>query len=280
MKKINIIISFFIIVLIMLITNVKAADEACKITMSSDKESVSSGDIVTVNLLMSNINKPTGICSLFGILEYSDDIFEIVNEEDEDLQEQLVGTELEGYNILILYNGENDTDSTIKNPWYALLAKENNGNIIYASTLAEPQKESQIVGKIKLKVKEDVEETPAEILLTNMQALDAEAIANNQGEGFAVSETSIVLKVNETNSNEQPDDGDDSDVQIGNIQKDNGKNQTKNTQVQNIQNKVKNDNIANNNVPYTGIEDTIPIIFILVIIALFAYINYKKYKNI
>ena len=45
-------------------------------------------------------------------------------------------------------------------------------------------------------------------------------------------------------------------------------------------NKVNKDNKASNNVPYTGIEDTIPIIFILIVIATLAYINYRKYKNI
>ena len=47
-----------------------------------------------------------------------------------------------------------------------------------------------------------------------------------------------------------------------------------------MQNKNKNDNRANNDVPYTGIEDTIPVIFILAVIALLAYINYRRYKNI
>ena len=42
----------------------------------------------------------------------------------------------------------------------------------------------------------------------------------------------------------------------------------------------KKTNIASNEVPYTGIEDTIPVIFILAIISVLAYINYKKYKNI
>lgn len=272
MKKINIIISVFIMVIIMLITKVNAADEACKITISADKTNLKSGDIVTVNLLMSDINKSTGIARIGGILEYSEDIFEIITEEDDELEEALVGTELEGYDISVLYNGENDEDSTIKNPWYVLVIKENNGSIIYASTLADPQKESQIIGKIKFKVKDDVAETPAEISLTEMEAWDAETIANNEETGFEVSETSVVLMVNETSSSGQKDGG----TQTGNEKKDDEKNK----QIQNIKNKETSDNIANNNVPYTGIEDTIPVIFILAIIALFAYINYKKYKNI
>lgn len=278
MKKINIIISVFIMVIIMLITKVNAADEACKITISADKTNLKSGDIVTVNLLMSDINKSTGIARIGGILEYSEDIFEIITEEDDELEEALVGTELEGYDISVLYNGENDEDSTIKNPWYVLVIKENNGSIIYASTLADPQKESQIIGKIKFKVKDDVDETPAEISLTEMQAWDAETIANNEETWFDVTETSVALMVNETSSSGQTDDDiqTDGDTQIGNVQSNN----EKNTQVQNIKNKGTSDNIASNNVPYTGIEDTIPVIFILAIIALFAYINYKKYKNI
>lgn len=276
MKKINIIISLFIIIIIMLVTKVNASDEACKITISADKTNLKSGDIVTINLLMSDINKSTGIVRIGGILEYSDDIFEIITEEDDELEEALVGTELEGYDISVLYNGENDDDSTIENPWYVLCISGNNGSIIYAFTSADPQKESQIVGKIKFKVKDDVAETPAEISLTEMEAWDAETIANNEETGFEVSETSVVLMINETSNNEQTDD----DVQTDNMQNDKEKDKIKNTQVQNIKNKETSANIANNNVPYTGIEDTIPVIFILAIIALFAYINYKKYKNI
>ena len=78
MKKRNVILLFFIVILIALTTNVMAEDEACKITMSADKTTVKSGDIVTVNLLMSNINKSTGIARFGGILEYPEDIFEIV----------------------------------------------------------------------------------------------------------------------------------------------------------------------------------------------------------
>ena len=134
-----------------------------------------------------------------------------------------------------------------------------------ASTLADPQKSSQIVGRIKFKVKENVDETPAEILLTEMEALDAETIANNGENGFEVSESSIVLTVNGTSSSEQPSNPPtEKNVQV----------------VQNIQNKPTNDNRANNDVPYTGIEDTIPVIFILAIISILAYINYRKYKNI
>ena len=83
MKKRNIIILLFTIILIAIATTVNAADEACKITISADKTSVKSGDTVTVNLLMSDIKKSTGIAQFFGILEYPEDIFEIIYEEDD-----------------------------------------------------------------------------------------------------------------------------------------------------------------------------------------------------
>lgn len=268
MRKRNVIFLFFIVILIALTTNVMAEDEACKITMSADKTTVKSGDIVTINLLMSDIKKTTGIAKFAGILEYSEDIFEIISEDDEGLKEELEGTELEGYDISILYNGEKDDDSTIKSPWYIFGVEGNGGSVIMAGTLSDPQKSSQIVGKIKFKVKENVDETPAEILLTEMQAFDADAIANNEENGFKVSESSIVLTVNGTSGSEQSSSTPTE------------KNQIKNVQVQNIQNKATNDNRANNDVPYTGIEDTIRVIFILAIISILAYINYRKYKNI
>lgn len=280
MKKRNIIILIMAIILIGIATTVNAADEACKITMSADKTTVKSGDTVTVNLLMSDIKKSTGIAQFFGVLEYPEDIFEIVYEEDEGLKEDLVGTEFEKYNMSILYTGEKDTDSTIKNPWYILHVKENGQNGIFASTLSDPQKTSQIVGRIKFKVKQNIEETPAEILIKDMEAFDADDISSGATSGTKVTDTDVVITVNGTSESGEQNNGQTNNNQPNSTESGNTKNQIKNTQVKNIENKNKNDNRANNDVPYTGIEDTIPVIFILAVIALLAYINYRKYKNI
>ena len=281
MKKRNIIILLFTIVLIAIATTVNAADEACKITISADKTSVKSGDTVTVNLLMSDIKKSTGIAQFFGILEYPEDIFEIIYEEDDGLKEDLVGTEFEKYNMSILYTGEKDTDTTVKNPWYVLHVKENEQNGIFASTLSDPQKTSQIVGRIKFKVKQNIEETPAEILIKDMEAFDADAISSGATSGDKVTDANVILTVNGTSGNgQQNNNGQTNNNQPNNTESGDTKNQIKNTQVKNIENRNKNDNRANNDVPYTGIEDTIPVIFILAVIALLAYINYRRYKNI
>ena len=191
------------------------------------------------------------------------------------------GDKFEKYNMSILYTGEKDTDTTVKNPWYVLHVKENEQNGIFASTLSDPQKTSQIVGRIKFKVKQNIEETPAEILIKDMEAFDADAISSGATSGDKVTDASVILTVNGTSGNgQQNNNGQTNNNQSNNTESGDTKNQIKNTQVKNIENRNKNDNRANNDVPYTGIEDTIPVIFILAVIALLAYINYRRYKNI
>lgn len=64
MKKKNIIISLFLILLVILTTSVNAEDEACKVSMSADKTTLENGDTVTITILMSNITKSEGIAQV------------------------------------------------------------------------------------------------------------------------------------------------------------------------------------------------------------------------
>lgn len=269
MKRKSIIIASLFLFVILLTTKVNAADEACKISLSADKTTVEQGDTVTINVLISNVTKSTGIGQFYGILEYPENIFEPVLDDDTSIKSDY--TEYANYSIL--YSGRQD--DTNKNPWYIVLVKQGNQNGFLASMDTKFSSdsngakeikpgESQIIGKIKLKVKDSVTGTTTKVLLSDMEVFGPETTGDTTTDtpkGDAISDASISLTIKEPTKDGTP------------IVSDIPKSEVK-------QNQNKNANIASNEVPYTGIEDTIPVIFILAIISVLAYINYKKYKNI
>lgn len=264
MKKISIIIICVILFMSILTIKVNATEEICKISISADKTELKKGDIVTINVLVSDVKNTEGIGVFYGILEYPENIFEVVFEEDE----SLIGDYEEYAEDSILYSGRKDQSNTIKNPWYMILIKEGTENEILASLDTEFSDDietvkpgnNQIVGKIKLKVKDNVTENTAKITLTEMQAFESLDNIDSLEDGEVTDATmNLTIKVESENSNEE--------------------NSNSNQENNNQKNKQE-ENKAKSNVPYTGIEDIIPVVFIMAMITWFAYINYKKYKDI
>lgn len=149
-----------------------------------------------------------------------------------------------------------------------ILIKEGTENEILASLDTEFSDDietvkpgnNQIVGKIKLKVKDNVTENTAKITLTEMQAFESLDNIDSLEDGEVTDATmNLTIKVESENSNEE--------------------NSNSNQENNNQKNKQE-ENKAKSNVPYTGIEDIIPVVFIMAMITWFAYINYKKYKDI
>ena len=264
-KAINIIVCF-LVSLIILTTSVRAEDEACKISVSADKTTLKPGDEVTITLLMSNVNKTSGISQLLSILEYSNNIFEIVPVIDSELKSNLADTEFK--DCQILYSGEKDTDTTIKNPWYILYVENSGVKGIYGATTADPQIESQIIGKIKLKVKENVQSTKTTVGIVDTEVYDAETISNATSTenltGYKISDSKIELQINGVTNTE---------TTVNNSSITGSQSKTQNSQQQ-------TENKAKKEVPYTGIEDIIPFIFIVLIIGVVSYIRYIKYKDL
>ena len=279
MRKIIKSIIYFLIFIVLFTTSVKAEEEACKITLSADKTTLSSGEEVTLTLFMSNVSKESGIANFISVLNLSDDIFEIVLVEDEELSEALEGSEFEGCDIL--YSGYNDTDTTIKNPWYLLYLETEGSKGLYASTAADAQMEDQIVGKIKLKVKEDVQATQTTISIVGTEVFDLEAILNAETTGdlvgYEIADSEIELKINAASK-----DGSSpvNNTTQNNTNNTNQNNNTKNNINKTINNQTQVENKSKQDVPYTGIEDYIPFLFIIIIISVIAYINYRKYRDI
>lgn len=285
MKKTIKTILLFIICIMLSSTFVKAEDEACKITLSADKTTLAPGDEVTINLLMEDITKPTGIIEFISLLNVPDDVFEIIYEDDDELKAELGEEGCE-----ILYNGEHDEDTSIKNPWYLMYIEEAGFGGICGASIGDPQKESQIVGRIKLKVKDDATNTQATIKLSMTSVVDAENVDSTEGSTISDSEIKLQIK-GESKDKDEPVNNVVQDNNTNNTSKDNtntGKTNTNNNIKNNTNsnaNKVKNtnkqtENKATQDVPYTGIEDWIPFIFLGMVISVIAYINYRKYKDI
>lgn len=172
----------------------------------------------------------------------------------------------------ILYSGRQD--ASIKNPWYTILVKQSNQKGFLASAdtaisdTTAKQGEAPIIGKIKLKVKDGVKSTTAKVSLEDMTVYGKATTSSTTESpiGYEISDATLDLNVKGATQNENE--------LIINQKANNVENITQNSVKNNDEDK------ANNNVPYTGIEDMIPVIFILAIIAVLAYINYRKYKNI
>lgn len=291
MRKAIKIILLFIICVILPFTVVKAEDEACKITLSADKTTLKPGDEVTITLLMENITKSSGIVEFMAGLDFSKDVFDVIFEDNEELKAELE-RELGIEGLEILYNGENDTDSNINNPWFSIYSEPEGIAVIYGSTLGDPQVESQIVGKIKLKVKENATTTQAKFSLLATEVYDAENIDSEVG--YTIADSEIILQVTGKSENVTVNPG-NTNTNTNNNTNTNANTNTNtnintnvNTNKTNMNNTIANKNTSNvvnankatQNVPYTGIEDWAPFIFIGIIISVIAYVNYRKYKDI
>ena len=82
MKK-SIKILFIVTLFIILLSNTKiyAADKAAKVTLTPNKTKLNIGDTVSIDIKLSNITVTNGISYVLGRLEYSQDIFEVVYED-------------------------------------------------------------------------------------------------------------------------------------------------------------------------------------------------------
>lgn len=319
MKRTIKIIIYFLVFIALFATSVNAQD-ACTITLSANKTTLKPGEEVVITLYMSNVTKENGIVQFLSVLDFSEEVFEIVFDKDEELSAAFEGTEFEG--LQILYSGKQDTDATIKNPWYLLYMESGGSKGIFGSTGADPQLEDQAVGKIKLKVKEDVELTSTTVFISATEVFDLESILNAEstGELFGdeIADAEIQLQIDGVVEEQKPNPPKDDEIQNttnpnNNTTGDNEENNTQtknesidnnnttnrnNTQTNNTQvsdttnknntqnninktnNKVQQENKAKENVPYTGIEDWVPFIFIGIITSVMAYINYRRYKDI
>lgn len=253
-------------------------NDACKITLSADKTTLKPGDEVTISVKISDITKSTGITQLISILDYSDSIFEPIFVKDNELQEILADTEFK--DTPILYSGLTTAETSEDNPWYLLQLNSDGNKGLYASIIGDPQKKSQIIGKFKLKVKENATATTAKISLKDSEVYDAEGLSNpDNATSYPISNATLDLKINKTsidntNSNTTKPSGSDKNTTPSNT------NKNKNSNTAPKQNNTQTTNKADKDVPYTGSEDFIPVILIITIISIVSFKGYQKYKGV
>jgi hypothetical protein len=293
MKKTIKIALFFIFCIILSTTCVKAEGDEYRVTLSPDKKTLQPGDEVTITILMENTAISNGIYSFVSNIEFSEDIFDIVTEED-------LGDE----EIKMLYDGTNDPELIDSgNPWGVIMMNDGENKLLYAQSIEETpvgQGTSQVVGRIKLKVKSNAMPTTGKLNLLSKTAFDNLEVLEDptnldSDAGYTIEDSeqdAVQLQiVSSTGSGSTGSSGNTGNTgstgntgTTGNTGSQTSKddyqtigNKQNNTQKQN---KVQTENKATGSAPYTGIEDYIPFIFIGIIISVMAYINYQKYKNI
>lgn len=274
MKKIVRMFLIFIVFLFAFAANVNAAEEVCKIKMNADKSTLNAGDTVTITLTASDITLEKGIATFLAEFKYNENIFELVVEQDEQLKQAI--SQIEGMSDFekceVLYNG---TTNTSTNPWYMLYFESAGQKAVFGSVVQAAQKDTQEIGKIKLKVKEGVTATTEKIEFTTIIVVDGSALETSQTNAaeHTVSGTNVSLTIKSTATS-------GGNQQIPQVNSTTNTNKEGTTQTNVSNNKQQTNNQAPTQAPNTGVEDYLPFAFIIISIGTFSYIKYKKYKDI
>lgn len=268
MKKVVKILALMLILMVLASNIVMAADYPCKISFSSSKTTFKPGDEITINISIADITLSEGINNITAIIDYPEEIFDVIYDESEEAEEQIAiyseTLDAEG-DVAMFYIGENDTTST-KSKWNGLLYIDSTGKKGIMLTAGERQKSSGTIAKLKFKVKDSAPKTSAKISLDSIVAYDAntnEKEVNNTSITFSIDGIEIIGNQAQSNIAQN-------NLGNGNKNVDNNTNQ---------QNNAIND-VAEKDAPNTGIEDYVPAFSIIIIIAAFSYINYRRYKDI
>lgn len=270
MKKIISILTLLVIILIQFTVYTYAAN-ACSISLSSDNQSLNKSDELTVSLKMSNITIEDGISAFGAILEYSEDIFELIIDESEDAKEiisQFEGTEYE--ECKVLYVGQNDDDEEILNPWTILLLESEDGKGIVGIT-TESQKESQKIGKLKFKVKENAKTSSGEKItleeLTVMDSKDNDFVLSNAYTSVNVIGSQSISITNSTSN-------------TSNKASNTSSTYNKTNKATSISNNLNTSTEASKDVPKAGSPIVLPIFLIMIAFIVYKYKKYSEIKNI
>lgn len=116
--KIFLIIALFIILTIN--NSIYAVEEdVCKVVLSANKTDLKAGDTVEISVKLSNITLENGITYIVGQLDYSQDVFEIVYEDESVVEDAIDLDEMRddlGYETLKVAYFDEDG-------WYLLLRR-------------------------------------------------------------------------------------------------------------------------------------------------------------
>ena len=114
---------FLVIILFIILTinnSIYAVEEdVCKVVLSANKTDLKAGDTVEISVKLSNITLENGITYIVGQLDYSQDVFEIVYEDDSVIEDAIDLDEMRddlGYETLKVAYFDEDG-------WYLLLRR-------------------------------------------------------------------------------------------------------------------------------------------------------------
>ena len=114
---------FLVIILFIILTinnSIYAVEgDVCKVVLSANKTDLKAGDTVEISVKLSNITLENGITYIVGQLDYSQDVFEIVYEDESVIEDAIDLDEMRddlGYETLKVAYFDEDG-------WYLLLRR-------------------------------------------------------------------------------------------------------------------------------------------------------------
>ena len=262
MKNKNITLLFIIVLLlnICLFSNISfAATDSYSMTLIPDKQTIKAGDTISIAVKISNINIQTGekgIGAYEATLVYDSNVFSSVQ-----------------------FAAASNWDS----PTYNI----SNGKFASVRSDATCSNESQNVAIIKLTVKDSVSAQNTTISLKNISCSNGESTISTKDISTTLNISSSSSSNNSNNSNNTNNNNNPS-----NNNNSNNSNTTNNSSNNNSSNNNKNQNNSvvkpnnsttnNSKLPQTGEYDFIifTIIIVLIVIGIYGYFNFRKYKGI
>ena len=242
MNKRTKIVGVLLIILItgVIFTNVVYA-LSFKFKVTANKAEAKAGDEVIVSMEIEDIDMgELGINAIEGILDYDDNVLEVVTREDIQTQN----------NWSMTYNEE---------------AGVHEGNFLVSNIIAGV-KNNQKIGEIKFKIRADAKVgTVTEIKFKNITS-------NDGGNLVTDSEKKVVIKIvegnNIGNSNNAGNNNNTSNTNTNSIGSTNNTNSSNSNSIKNI---------SQNKIPDTGASSVIKVAIVLtLILGVTAYIKYKK----
>ena len=253
MKKF-IVISIALIFLLSIVTVVNA--ESFSFIVSPNKTTLKPGDEFELTLKIANIDVgENGINAIEAKLQYDENIFEKVTQENI--------TSLNNWSLT--YNGEETT---------------NKGKML-AMKLSAGEKTNQEIGKIKLKVRENLTNTTStkqtNITVVNIATNNGTSLVNETDKEIPLTITFDKVSSGDTSSTNTNNSSSNNSNNNNNSTVNNSSNENKQSSVSDL---VKNgDNTtATGNVPQTGINEIVCVSTLIIptILGIAGYIGYKR----
>lgn len=264
MKIKKVLILLLIILLVSLFTKTTYAANEVEVLLKTSKTTLNVGDKVEIEVSIVNNSSENDIKSLVGYIEFDADVFELANIDIDELDEeqQMVLEQLmeeEGTILDIL---------SFTNNWIIVGIEDEEDPekyIIYATELSENgdagvgQGQTSKIGEIKFNVLDSAKEGTSSIKMNEMAANEEMLVAETTTSEITILGGSSSGE-NESEEQEQTEEEEEE--------------QTEEEQEQQEANEAKQDLV------YTGAEDVIPYVFILIITMVISYVKWKKYKDI